>query len=94
MTNIKTVTHEQIVNILKRFCINKGWEYVGCVYESKCNWVVFSYIIPVKLYLSIRKERYGYCMSLDEDYTFKSVMRGLTKQLKGYTIIDIENFKV
>lgn len=94
----KEITANQLEKILFKFCEDNNLAYRGIIYEKKYKWIVFHYGVNYidKTYgMSFEKIRYeGYSMEIDENNRFITVKRGLTKQLKGFKIIDIENIKI
>jgi hypothetical protein len=89
---MKEITVEQLENILKEYCEKYNLKYREIKYDQKRKWILFSYTLPKKSeYYNSYSE--CYCMSLDDDFRFISVKRGLTKQLIGVKILDIEKIK-
>jgi len=88
---MKKLTIEQLENILKEYCIKSKLKYRGISYDPNCKWFVFSYAIIKISEWCDNSTNECYCMSLDDDFRFTSVRRGLTKQLMGYKVVDIEN---
>jgi len=86
---MKELTIEQLEIILKEYCVKNKLKYREINYDQKCKWIIFSYTLPKKFeYFNSDSE--CYCMSLDDDYRFTSVKRGLTKQLIGFKVVDID----
>jgi hypothetical protein len=91
---IKEITSQQLEQILKDHCNKYKYVFNGFYHEEKPNWLVLSFGQKRKNeYGRINVENACYCMTLNNDYIFINVMRGLTKQLLGRRIIDIENIK-
>lgn len=89
---MKEITVEQLENILKKYCEKHKLKYGEIKYDSKYKWIVFAYTLPKKSKF-FNSYNESYCMNLNDDFRFTSVKRGLTKQLIGFKILDIEKIK-
>jgi len=89
---MKEITVEQLETILKEYCLKNKLKYRDIGYDPKCKWIVFAYTLPKKSEF-FNSANECYCMYLDDDYRFTSVKRGLTKQLIGFKVLDIDKIK-
>jgi len=88
----KELTSIQIEEKLKEFCNKYKLVYGEFYIDKNVKWFVFSYGVKTKNKYKREETNYEcYCMNLNNKNEFTSVKRGLTKQLLGYKIIDIEN---
>jgi hypothetical protein len=89
---MKEITVEQLENILKEYCGKYKLKYREIKYDPKYKWIKFIYILPKKSeYFNSDSE--CYCMDLDNDFKFISVRRGLTKQLIGVKVLDVDKIQ-
>jgi hypothetical protein len=89
---MKEITIEQLEVILKEYCVKNKLKFREIKYDPKYKWILFIYEFPKKSeYFHSSSE--CYCMSLDDDFRFISVKRGLAKQLMRCKIVGIDKIK-
>lgn len=94
MINIKEINSSELEIVLKEHCKKYNYIFSDFYYNPNTKWLVLCFGIEIKTWCKKDIQYQCYCMQLNDEYVFIDVMRGLTKQLKGVKIMDIENIKI